>query len=409
MNENKKTILYIGGFELPDKNAAAQRVVAVGKLLRLLGYRVVFIGIDRTLPGNSNIESTKREYFGFEAWAVPYPKSTIDWMKQITSIKDVSLLIDKYFKNNVFAIICYNYPAVALAKMRNLCRRNDYLFIPDATEWHGHIGGGLLFNVIKWLDTTLRMRLIHPTADGIIATSKYLEKYYQRKNCKTVKLPTLFDAELLEAAPQSAQKKEKNVKYIMYAGNAFDARRVDRKRKNIKDRLDLIIELIGKVISENQNVRLDIYGLTKENYLGVYHEHTQLLEQLKDVISFLGRKPHDEIIAEIKRHDFTIFLRESDRVTEAGFPSKYSESISCGTPVITNMLSNISDYMIEGTHGYFIDLHDQEKQLVQMINILSINDQALDAVKKRCMQSKTFDYRYFIQPVRHFIETLGVK
>ena len=33
-----KSILYLGGFELPDKNAAAQRVMANAKLLREMGF-----------------------------------------------------------------------------------------------------------------------------------------------------------------------------------------------------------------------------------------------------------------------------------------------------------------------------------------------------------------------------------
>ena len=45
--KTKKAILYIGGFELPDKNAAAQRVVANGKLFTELGYSVYYIGVLR--------------------------------------------------------------------------------------------------------------------------------------------------------------------------------------------------------------------------------------------------------------------------------------------------------------------------------------------------------------------------
>ena len=41
----KGLILYVGGFELPDKNAAAHRVLSNGKLLRDLGYEVSFVGI----------------------------------------------------------------------------------------------------------------------------------------------------------------------------------------------------------------------------------------------------------------------------------------------------------------------------------------------------------------------------
>lgn len=39
---HKGTILYVGGFELPDKNAAAHRVLSNAKIFRELGYNVFF-------------------------------------------------------------------------------------------------------------------------------------------------------------------------------------------------------------------------------------------------------------------------------------------------------------------------------------------------------------------------------
>ena len=43
----RRTILYVGGFELPDLNAAAQRVLANALILRDLGYRVGLVGVTR--------------------------------------------------------------------------------------------------------------------------------------------------------------------------------------------------------------------------------------------------------------------------------------------------------------------------------------------------------------------------
>jgi len=37
-------IIYYGPFQLPDKNAAAHRVINNAKLLRELGYETVFLG-----------------------------------------------------------------------------------------------------------------------------------------------------------------------------------------------------------------------------------------------------------------------------------------------------------------------------------------------------------------------------
>ena len=51
-----KNILYVGGFELPDKNAAAQRVSANSKLLNQIGFKVSFLGITHS---DVNIEKDK--------------------------------------------------------------------------------------------------------------------------------------------------------------------------------------------------------------------------------------------------------------------------------------------------------------------------------------------------------------
>ena len=50
---NKK-ILYVGGFELPDKNAAAHRVLGNAKAFRDLGNDVAFISIDSEMPWARN-------------------------------------------------------------------------------------------------------------------------------------------------------------------------------------------------------------------------------------------------------------------------------------------------------------------------------------------------------------------
>ena len=72
MINNKGTVFYIGGFELPDKNAAAHRVLNNAKIFRELGFRVIFCGIDQ------NIEQPILEacvVSGFESYPLPYPQN----------------------------------------------------------------------------------------------------------------------------------------------------------------------------------------------------------------------------------------------------------------------------------------------------------------------------------------------
>ncbi|MDX1810142.1 MAG: glycosyltransferase [Sulfurospirillaceae bacterium] len=402
---NKKTILYIGGFELPDKNAAAQRVLSNAKIFRALGFNVVFVGIDKSLLQSTEISNTKSYVQGFETWAIPYPSNKKIWLKYITSNKHIEYIVDQYYNDDLYAVICYNYPFVAQYKVKNMCTRKNAFYIPDATEWYGSSGGGIIFNTIKWLDTSLRMRFIHPRADGLITTSKYLTDFYNNKNCTTVELPTLYDVEVLKATPPKSVN-SKNIIKLMYAGSAFNLDRIDKNRTNIKDRLDKIILLLDKVSEEKSNFILNIYGLTQENYLSVFPEHADILVKLSNNMVFHGRKPHLEIIENIKDSDFTIFIREIDRVIEAGFPSKFSESISCGTPVIANTISNIEGYIVEGKNCCTISLDDNEKQVEKMLYILSLSDNERLSMKNYCLENKIFDYKEYITLVKQFLLVL---
>lgn len=409
METNKtKTIIYIGGFELPDKNAAAQRVIANGKIFRDLGYDVVFLGVSKSLNVGLSIENTRKKCNGFEVWEAPYPNDNLSWLKYITSCAALTTLIEKIYKNRLYAVICYNYPFVAQLRIKYLCKKIGALYIPDATEWYGSGGGGLMFNVIKWLDTTLRMRFLHPKADGIIATSKYLSEYYINKNCQVVEIPTLFDTVNLDQTHSPVTEKEKGVKYLMYAGSPFDVKRARNDRRNIKDRLDLIVNLLHQLYEANTKFVLTVYGLTREDYIAVFPEHASILAKMRSCIIFCGRRKHSEIIANVKSSDFTIFMREVDRVTESGFPSKFSESISCGTPVITNMISNIEKYIIDGRNGFVIDLHDSDKQVEKMMKVLSMREEDVATMKAYCLDSNLLDYRKYLAPVRTFMNDIRV-
>lgn len=398
----KKTIIYVGGFELPDKNAAAQRVLANAKIFRELGFNVVLVGVDKSLSQNTLIEDTKSSVSDFESWAIPYPSGKKQWLKFITSNKHIEYIVDHYYHDDLYAVICYNYPFIAQYKIKNMCARKSTFYIPDATEWYTSSGGSILFNTIKWLDTSLRMRFMHPQGDGVITTSKYLSNFYNSRNCITVELPTLYDVDTLR---QHISETEKNTNIIklMYAGSAFNLDRVDKNRSNIKDRLDKIILLLNRVYEQKNNFLLNIYGLTKDNYLSVFPEHDDILHKLSNNIIFHGRKPHLEIIQNIRESDFTIFLREIDRVIEAGFPSKFSESISCGTPVIANMISNIERYVAEGDNCYIIDLKSNNKQVKKMVQILSLNEDEITKMKDYCLKHKIFDYKEYVSPVKQFL------
>ncbi len=381
---SRGTIIYIGGFELPDKNAAAHRVLSNGKIMRTLGYTVVFISVDKNLAYATPVSETRQVMEGFVTWRVPYPHTSRQWIHYLSSIEAFLTVAGSY--PDLQAVICYNYQAAALMKAKEYCRRHEIKIMADCTEWYTTQGTSLVYKVLKGLDTWLRMRIIHKQLDGLIVISKYLEQYY--RSCPNLlRLPPLVDLSE-EKWRQPVCQYDKKVR-LLYAG-------IPALRQ--KDKLDQIIGALYR-LGDDCDYCFTIVGINRELYLQEHPNHAQMLEVLGKRVVFKGRLPHQETLQQVMRADFTIFVRDNTRVNNAGFPTKFAESISCGVPVITNPTSNIDDYLIDGENGFWLNgtMHSTLQKL------LSMDPEQLRTMKKNVNRS-TFDYNTYLNEVAHWIE-----
>ncbi|NLD49210.1 MAG: glycosyltransferase family 4 protein [Clostridiaceae bacterium] len=389
----KGTIIYIGGFELPDKNAAAHRVLNNGKILRSLGYRVVFISVDNNLKYDKSVLKTKKEIQGFDVWFVPYPKLYKQWVDYLFNIDSFIKVALNY--TDIKAVICYNYQSVAFIKVMKYCRKRNIKIFADCTEWPSRSVGHLLFRIIKCVDTFLRMRIIHKKLDGIIVISKYLENYY-KKSVEVLRVPPLVDLEE-DKWSQSVDEFDDDIIRFVYAGSPG----------KLKDKLNLVIEALSS-LRNNSNYLFYIIGITQEQYLMDHEEHNKLLEDLGEKIIFLGQQPHIDSLKYIKMADFSLFIRDDTRSTRAGFPTKFVESVSCGTPVITSKSSDLEEYIVNGENGFFlrIDSTEKLKKDIEKILLLSISD--IKKVKDQVIDVDTFNFHLYFNQFAHFFNQVGL-
>ena len=350
----KEVILYVGGFELPDKNAAAQRVVGNAHALKELGYEVIFLNRTKTCNGKKE----KREYFGF---------TTIDVQKKgwgyYVSAKGIKKAVKEY---KVSKIICYNYPAIALRSIIKLCKKRGIKCYADVTEWY-EIKGNPIKKAIKGFDVSLRMEKLHKKVDGVIAISQYLYDYYN-KSVKTVKIPPLVNVKDEKWTPLPKLSVE-NETVFSYVGSP-SAR---------KEKLDLIARSVEN-LSKKKKARLIVVGVTKEQYQEMYSTKIE-----SRAVEFLGRVPHETAVKIVKTCDWTIVIRDNVRFVRAGFPTKVVESISCGTPVIANRFSNVQDYLTDENGILF----DKEEELYQAL------EKACEEKKK--IDNGIFDYSNYLE------------
>lgn len=323
MKQQQKTVLYVGGFELPDKNAAAHRVLAVGKLLRDQGCRVVFLGISHT--DTRPVLGTRTEVEGFTCYAVPYPKTLAQWPEYLADIRPVRQVIEA--EGGVDAVLCYNHPAAAMARLRRECHRQGRRILADCTEWYNVRAVSPLFKLVKGPDICLRMRVLQKRLDGLIVISRYLQRYYGA--CPhVVYLPPLVDT--TDAKWRCEPKPRGPEVTFVYAGSP-----------GRKDKLDEIVAAVTAA-ARQYPCRLWVIGATREEFLRLNPQYNGA--SIPDCVAFLGRLPHVESLAYLKSADCSFIIRDNTRTNNAGFPTKFVEAVTVGTDVIASDISDLREY-----------------------------------------------------------------
>lgn len=384
-----KKIVYIGGFELPNKNAAAQRVTSNAKILQSIGFSTLIMGVDKKQSFDSGLLDLDNDYGNIDFASVSYPKKRTEWIISLYGRKEIF----DYLKNNseyIDAIILYNYSALASYRINSMFKKSKIKVYFDITEWYSSSGESLIFKVAKWLDTNLRIRFVAFMGTGVITTSQFLTDFYRDKGVEVLELPTLYDVDALPKKKIQVKSKtqltnlvDKKTKFI-YFGSPFNTDRAIKSRSSIKERLDVLIEALSAMKSSN-HYSLDIYGVSQEDYLKVYPEHYEIINSLLNKVFFHGKIPHDRLLSKIQECDYTVFFRDETLVNLAGFPSKMAESISLGVPVITNVLPNLRKYA--NCSGVYFCKHGEEAKLLEKMM----------EQKMPCEVSKNyFDYRNYI-------------
>jgi len=375
----KGTIIYIGGFRLPDGNAAGPRVMNNAKIFRELGYKVVFIDVADKV--DFNVEKNFRIIEGFECYSKKYPDGK-RWIEYLTSISDFKKIYMKY--NDVKMVVTYNYQSFAFFKLKRFCAKKKIKLISDCTEWYQRT-----INIIKLIDTEIRMQHIQKRIDGVISISGFLHEYY--KNYNSVQIPPLVDIND-DVWKKTADNHEGIV--FSYVGSPG---------KN-KDKLDVIIDALSRIKTDRKYL-FNIIGITREQYLEYYPQDKEKLEKLTDNVKFLGRVQRDYALKCLKESDFSVFFRPDTLTTKAGFPTKYAEAVTCGIPVVANHTSDLCEYLKDGVNGFAINGFDMKDVKETFERIFETKDEQIGTIKKYCEENNgIFDYRNYVDEMKKILK-----
>ena len=331
-----KYVIYTGVLFMPDKNAAAQRANAFARLIKLAGFMPVIIGMN--IENDSNCILNSKEYRDNTLYfAMNYPNSTTSWLKMLFDYRQIVVVMEELGKENIHSIIAMDYFAPALNGLMSYCTKNKIRFIVDTVDWFAKSQYSFPKNIVKDLDTNLRMKWLNKKADYMITISEYLKAYYENSKKRIVQIPGIY-----------AQGEEQ-----------CDLLRIDKTDSKIlafvgspglkceKEKIDWVIKAICKINSETLKIQFLIAGIDKETLRKNRPDLTDL-PQFDQSILCLGKIEHDECLKLISSSDFSVIIREDSLLSNAGFPTKLGESFACGTPVLVTPTSDIKKYIPTG-------------------------------------------------------------
>jgi len=396
------TILYIGDFKFSKMNAECQLVLGNAFVMRDLGYEVVLIGNDVRLEEYSSLKNTRESHYGFEVYNIPTTKG----LKDVVTMFDRQRELEALFENReIKGVVCYGTPTFsgALFLIRHWCRRNGYAFIVNCVDIPCLAHGSLLQRTIRKIDRTARYYL-YRRADGLIAVSTYIARYFAGKSLQTVIVPPIRD---MSQFPSVASERKCGVR-LVYGGCPFptDGRKV--LPEAYKDRLDLAIELVASVLEQRQDVFFDIYGLDEEQYLRVVPAQKELLNKNSENIVFHGHISNDECMEKFSEADFLILLRNDVEMCKAGFSTKIVDAVSCGTPVITTLVGDLERYLTDGKQMFIVDIDNLGQAKAQFKEIICKEEEEIFRLKRECLDSRIFDYEKYKEILKEFFEKLHI-
>lgn len=390
----REWIAYVGPFKFPWGQAGSRRVFGNARTLASAGYDVRIGCGESSSPlqvlehdegtgatiswcGLSELPPSDRNSLT-KAWI-----QLIDWGRKTTKWLSTQDARPKF-------VVLYGGLATFGSRVARWCRDHDVPFVVDVVEWYDpkQLPGGRFGPF--YLSSQIALKHIYPKADGLIVISSFLDRFY-RENRPTIIIPPTFT----ELSPASTFRPSENRLKLVYAGTPGH-----------KDLLGNVISSVIAVNDAGHSVDLLVIGPDSVDVATWAGK-----PDLPSFISALGHIPQADVKRHVAASDFSILVRPSERFTNAGFPTKFVESIAVGTPVIANCTSDICLHLIDNENGIAVSeptIAEITQTLIRAA-LLPLSDR--NRMREAAYQTalKSFHYSAYVEPIKRFLSLVHEK
>jgi len=234
--------------------------------------------------------------------------------------------------------------------------------------------------------------------DGVLCISRYLVDLHLAAGIPVKKLflvPSTVDPSRFIKA---GEKPLKDI-YIGYFGSLTFSR----------DNVDMLIKGFAQVHQQNKNVKLVLGGFCDDEQRAKIRELIKTLgiEDNVNLVQYLSR---EEIARYIMHADILVMVRSRDLQSDASYPSKLTEYLATGNPVVSVNVGEVGDFLQDGVNAFLVKPGDF-MELASRLNYVLNNpeDAKVVSAKGKELTKGIFNYDYQSKKILEFITSLNSK
>jgi glycosyltransferase involved in cell wall biosynthesis len=297
--------------------------------------------------------------------------------------------VEEIGKDNVKAIIAYNYAPLAYYNLYHYCKKESIPLIPDITEWYLIDGKFTLGKFLRMILHDWRIRFISPRSSNLIVAVDFLKHRFKDRN--VLVLPVVSSVKSSPVLKKIVKGETLHITYAGYCGGNFS-----------KELLNNQVKAFASLQHTEYDSQLNIVGISKEEMLVFEPSLEKVFNNSKLRINVLGRLSHTETIKVLQQSHFSFFIRPRNRVSKIGFPGKVKEAFELGLPVITNDTGDLSKYIKNRENGFIIDGNSVGEVSKSLNEILNMSTHELNGIFRKCSESNPFYTSNFLASSKEF-------
>jgi glycosyltransferase involved in cell wall biosynthesis len=391
INMDPSWVAYLGPFQFPWGQPGSRRVYGVAQSIAATGRRVVVASGPSDPMELTRLDGRPDAAPIWFAGMGELPATDAGIARKLMRIlvrwgaRTAQWLDDQ--PDRPSHVIVYGGAAPYMRHLRSWCSSNKVPLVADVVEWYDpcHERGGM-FGPMN-LSTLLARHFYYPQCDGIIAISSYLALRFQRKVRCVVQVPPTLDVNEVNSGyiPRDAHRPIR----LSYSGTPGK-----------KDLLATIISALVDIDPQGSKFALTIAGPTAAEVRRLCRAASLLPS-----ITVLGQIEQRRVAQLLRESDYSVLLREPSVSSNAGFPTKFVESLAAGTPVVTNLTSDLGQHMHDTHEGLVVPNPSASAFSHTLTRLLGIDDRRYllmrEAARKRAVED--FDVGVHVAAIDTFL------